>query len=233
MQHGPRYAIYFAPAPDDPLWRFGSAVLGYDAALGCDVPYLPDTGFGLDEWAAWTEEPRRYGFHATLKAPFRLAPRWRPAQLVAGLQDFARRAQAPKLSGLRVAALGEFVALVPTGDTAAVANFAQSVVEAFEPFRAELTSDERQRRISSGLSDRQVQLLDRFGYPFVSEEFRFHMTLTGKLKPAHRGDVLDALTKAFARAFRPGPLFAGRLALFEQPTRRDRFRIIAAADAQT
>jgi putative phosphonate metabolism protein len=233
MQHDPRYAIYYAPAPEEPLWRFGSAVLGYDAAAGCDVPHLPDTGFALEQWAAWTEEPRRYGFHATLKAPFRLAPRWQRADLIAGLQDFARRAQGPTISGLRVATLGAFVALVPTGDTAAVANFAQSVVEAFEPFRAELTADERQRRMSAGLSDRQVHLLDRFGYPYVSEEFRFHMTLTGKLGSSDRGSVLDALTSAYALAIGSGPLFVGRMGLFEQLTRHDRFRIVAAADAQS
>ena len=29
-----RYALYYAPAPDTPLWRFGSELIGYDAATG-------------------------------------------------------------------------------------------------------------------------------------------------------------------------------------------------------
>ena len=37
----------------------------------------------------------------------------------------------------------------------------------------------------SGLTDRQEALLTQWGYPYVMEEFRFHITLTGALDPAH------------------------------------------------
>ena len=68
-----RYALYYTPPPDSPLWRFGCAVIGYDSVLGCDVPLALPEGWSTDDWRAATTEPRRYGFHATLKAPFRLA----------------------------------------------------------------------------------------------------------------------------------------------------------------
>ena len=69
----PRYAVYYAPAADSALWRFGSATLGYDALTGEDLPFAVPPGCDLALWPAFTEEPRRYGFHATLKAPFELA----------------------------------------------------------------------------------------------------------------------------------------------------------------
>src|SRR5215468_10868409 len=69
MTHfGPRYAIYFAPAPESSLWRFGSATIGYNAASGRDIPATPPVGYEHAVWDRLTEEPRRYGFHATLKA---------------------------------------------------------------------------------------------------------------------------------------------------------------------
>ena len=48
----------------EPLAQAGAEWLGWDARSGQAVP----AGGG-----EWTRTPRRYGFHATIKAPFRLA----------------------------------------------------------------------------------------------------------------------------------------------------------------
>ena len=40
-------------------------------------------------WRALTTEPRRYGFHATIKAPFRLAEDASPSDLSAALAELA------------------------------------------------------------------------------------------------------------------------------------------------
>ena len=61
-----RYAIYFAPAADHPLWRLGSAVIGYDARSGADLARPDALPWSADQGRKWTDEPRRYGFHATL-----------------------------------------------------------------------------------------------------------------------------------------------------------------------
>ena len=113
----PRYAIYFAPAPETALWRFGSAVIGYDAASGMDMPFLTTAGMSPAQWLALTDEPRRYGFHATLKAPFHLAPGRDEAQLLARVATVAASASAVVAQGLQVTALSRFIALTPTGDT--------------------------------------------------------------------------------------------------------------------
>ena len=39
MKSGSRYAIYFVPAADQPLFRFGRAVLGYDCYTGEETPH--------------------------------------------------------------------------------------------------------------------------------------------------------------------------------------------------
>src|SRR5262249_12768926 len=79
----PRYAIYFVPPADSALYRSGAGFLGYDCYPGKRLRQPQDTGLTASEWAQLTREPRRYGFHATLKAPFRLLPPFTEMDLTA------------------------------------------------------------------------------------------------------------------------------------------------------
>src|SRR4051812_32354802 len=124
----PRYAVYYAPAPGSALWRFGSGVIGYDAATGEDAPLLVPAGVSKAEWRALTAEPRRYGFHATLKAPFRLAEGATEADLHAALGRFAGSCAAVDAT-LEVATLGAFVALAPQGSAPDLSALADAAVD--------------------------------------------------------------------------------------------------------
>ncbi|MBO6883031.1 MAG: DUF1045 domain-containing protein [Marivita sp.] len=170
-----RFAIYYLP-PEGALADFGAAWLGWDCvsardSIPQDVPGLHDV----------TMTQRKYGFHGTLKPPFRLAE----GTDVSGLQDAVSQmaaACAPALSdGLALTALGRFLALTPVGDTSGIARVAATCVEALDAFRAPPDEPELERRRKARLSDRQEALLQRWGYPYVMEEFRFHLTLTGRL----------------------------------------------------
>jgi putative phosphonate metabolism protein len=225
----PRYAVYFAPEPTSDLWDFGSAAIGYDAATGRDVALVPPDGWSEGDWRSATEDPRRYGFHATLKAPFRLADGQDEAALLRALDDFATSHAAAPLGGLRVAALGRFIALVPAGDPGPIGALAFAAVTAFEPFRAPLSDADRARRLAGGgLSERQAALLEQFGYPYVAEQFRFHMTLSGPLPEAERDATRLALDRHFARLDSGVGTAVDRVALFRQDGPQERFRILAA-----
>ena len=54
-------------------------------------------------------------------------------------------------------------------------------MKAFNAYRAPLSAADRERRIKAKLSPRQIELMDQWGYPYVLDEYRFHMTLTGAL----------------------------------------------------
>ncbi len=219
-----RYALYYAPASDTPLARFGAAWLGRDAVTGAalDQPAVP----GLD-LAAVTVDARRYGFHATIKAPFALAPGRTPDDLVAALADFAARATPVEAPPLRPAVLGAgFIALVPRGPYPALSAFAAAVVRGFDDFRALPGAAERARRLAAGLTPRQQELLDRWGYPYVLEQFAFHMTLTDALDPARQEMVRAALAPRVAR-FATEPLHIDALALFHEPEPGAPFRLTA------
>lgn len=174
-----RYAIYFCPDTSTPLGAFGAEWLGR-AIDGheIDTP-LPD-GISRTDWKAATFDARRYGFHATLKPPFRLSPEATEGDLTKALEAFCQANGPVPLGTLAVQRLSGFFALRPERDEPVTA-FADACVRTFDGFRAPATADEVARRRPDTLTQRQKHLLDRWGYPYVMDEFRFHMTLTGTL----------------------------------------------------
>ena len=191
-----RWAIYYAPKAETALARFGADWLGWDAQAGVprdglDLPGLPRPR------AEITAAPRKYGFHGTLRAPFPMADHREPAALdatVTGLAaDFA-----PFPLALRVGTLGTFVALVPCQPCPAVTALAGACVRRLDAFRGGQDPAEALRRHPADLSKAQRAHLERWGYPFVFEEFRFHMSLTGPLGAGDRAAVARALDAALA-----------------------------------
>ncbi|MGR3792740.1 DUF1045 domain-containing protein [Vannielia sp. SX4] len=176
-----RYAIYYTP-PEGALANFGAAWLGWDAEAGREVAQTEVSGLDM---AALTEAPRKYGFHATIKPPFRLVEGKNREGLEAALCEVCATTAPVSLDGLRLAALGRFLALVPVGDVTALSDLAARVVTELDCFREPPGAAELDRRRQGGLTARQDALLLRWSYPYVLDEFRFHLTLTG---------ALDALT---------------------------------------
>src|ERR1700761_4778580 len=222
MASFPRYAIYYAAPRGSVLDHFGTQHLGYDAWSGDEVPF-PD-GLPAD-WRELTRDPRKYGFHATLKAPFALATGKSETELLAACADFAASPRPIPLIVPVVNAIGGFIAVVPAEASGELEQLAANCVRAFDAFRAPLTPEDRARRNPSRLTERQRAYLDRWGYPYVMEEFRFHMTLTGRLDSTRRSSVLDLLRERFA-ATGIDSLSVDRIALFRQDTADVRFRII-------
>lgn len=184
-----RFAVYFVPPPGA-LAEFGAAWLGRDLRRGAAAPQPRLAGLDL---AALTAAPRRYGFHATLKAPFRPLAGVDGRALVAGLRQVARGMAPVRLSGgLRLAQPGGFLALAPAQDSAELQALAARLVRGMDPFRAPLTPEDRARRRPETLTPRQRAHLDRWGYPWIFADFRFHMTLTGPV--ADPAPVIAALT---------------------------------------
>jgi len=224
MSEFPRYAIYYAPAADSDLAHFGATLLGYDAFTGEDTPVPVDLIREMPDWPAVIKDPRKYGFHATLKAPFPLKPEKTEAELIAACDTFAAAPRAIPVIAPVVRTISGFTAVVPSEPSADLSTLAQDCVEAFDGFRARMTPDDRARRKPENLTPRQVEQLDRFGYPYVRDDFRFHMTLTGRLSPERNAPVREMLQQRFA-ALDLTSLLIDRIALFKQDSATARFRV--------
>ena len=219
-----RYAVYFAPDANTALWRFGSACIGYDAWRKSDVPHPDHPSLNALDLAALTEEPRRYGFHATLKAPFELKRGRSEVDLLDFAAIFAAAAKPFSLPQLKVAALGRFIALVPSEHPDALHRLAEETTRAFEAFRAPLGVDDQARRLAQPLSERQKAHLLDFGYPHIFEDFRFHMTLTGSLSEDARKRLLTALRDLYDLI--DATVAIDAISIFRQPSRNARFTIL-------
>lgn len=227
----PRFAIYFAPSPETELWRFGSSLLGYDAATGKDIAAWHPDGIDAATWHIWTAEPRRYGFHATLKAPFQLQDGMNESHLYAAVDAFARDRLPTSPLTLRVTRMAAFLALrlAERREIETVAALARDVVVKFEPFRAPLNEADRARRLKVALTDRQIGYLNAYGYPYVLDDFRFHITLTGPLPSTLITDIEACLAQEFDSRDLCSLVQIDSLVVFRQVSPTARFKIVHRA----
>lgn len=208
-----RYAINFTPSANDPLTFAASQWLGRNVFSGEAVEPPAIRGLGLHEVAFNTAVPRRYGFHGTLKPPFRMAEGMSEQMLLRAMMHFAGQHQPVRLPRLEVVRLGNRFALAPCEPCEALHHLAGAVVEHFDAFRAPLTEAEIERIDPYRLSASQFANLHRWGHPHVMDEFRFHMTLTGPLGPAEIGRF-EAVLRDYFEPFLERLLEVSNLALF-------------------
>ncbi|MBO6602047.1 MAG: DUF1045 domain-containing protein [Roseicyclus sp.] len=221
MSEFTRYAIYMLP--QGAFYQAGAAWLGWDAEAGAERAHPV-----LDGLPATPEEitatPRKYGFHGTIKPPFRLAEGTSRAELETAAEALLASLSPVQLPGLVIRRLGGFVAAVPERPSAGLADLAAAVVRGLDRFRAPPGEAELARRRKSGLSRRQDALLEAWGYPYVMEEFRFHLTLSGHFAEAEAEALAGRLTAHFAPVL-PRPFGVDALALMGE-AQDGRFHLI-------
>ncbi len=193
-----RFAVYYAPPSATPLARFGASWLGRDPETGGDEELLPVEGISRKLHRHIVGVPRGYGFHATLKPPFALAPGTTGQSLDEATGELAATIAAFDAPPLELTSLDGFLALLLTLPSAAMDDLAVQCVTELDRFRAPISERDRRRRAAHGLSERQEELLRRWGYPWVMEQFRFHMTLTGRLDDRRRNGIAARLEACLA-----------------------------------
>jgi hypothetical protein len=181
-----RYAICFTPPPSDPLCHVAANWLGRNVFSGEMVEPPAVRGLGIHEIAFHTAVPRRYGFHGALKAPFHLASDISEAQLLREMMRFSGTIQPFSIPRIEVARLGNYYSLVPSIPCENVHYLASAIVQHFDRFRAPLSEADIERSDPDGLSAAQFANLHRWGNPYVMDEFRFHMPITG---PVNHSDM--------------------------------------------
>jgi putative phosphonate metabolism protein len=211
-----RYAIYHTPDRRHPLTGVAAHWLGRDA-FGALVPEpAQPSQWPQAQQKLLVGDPARYGFHATLKAPFSLAAHRSEAEFTSAFSRLRGNGADLVIPSLELRQIDGFFALVPAKTVSAIQDFAALVVRQFDEFRAPLTPAEIARRNPDKLSANQRTHLDNWGYPYVFEEFFFHMTLTSRVPPEKASLVRSVLEKHFAD-FIGKPHWIDHIALFVEP----------------
>ncbi|MEL7103225.1 MAG: DUF1045 domain-containing protein [Pseudomonadota bacterium] len=228
MTASARYAIYYTPAEDHPVCLLGNEWLGRNAFTGDKVRRREFSGMSDDDIDRLTSSPSHYGFHATMKAPFELREGRTEAQLIKRLHTFAQQQPAFDVR-LAVRPLGQFIALRLTESFEAMRTLHQDCVKGFDGFRAALSYDDIERRRKANLSPEQDARMLEWGYPYIFEDFRWHMTLSSRIvSDSTRDRVMNLLQGLFQPAL-ISPLRIDGIAVYRQVDRCAPFNIIERA----
>ncbi len=218
-----RYAVFWAPPRGSGLARFGSAWLGWDAETG--RPLAQPTLTLPRPLAEITRTPQRYGFHGTLKPPFRLAADTDAAALDQALTAFAARTPPATAPGLTPSTRLGFLALMPTGPAPTLDALAAACTRDIDHFRDQPEPAELDRRHTRPLTASQRDNLTRWGYPYAFDDFRFHLTLSGRLPPGEAEPLITAVINLTAPHLDP-VLHLNDICLFGDPGSGGGFRLL-------
>lgn len=221
-----RYAVYFAPAEGSELERVCASILGRCARTNkiLKQPELP--GLNPSRLTELTASPRHYGLHGTLKPPFFLAEETREADLTSATAHLAARWKAFHLPPLRLETIGSFLALTPSAPCPELQALARACVTELDPFRRPASPEELARRRAKSLSPEQDRLLVRWGYPYVLEEFRFHLTLTNSIQNAQERERIRSALAPLLAPFAHQPVPVQAISLFRQPQPDEAFTVM-------
>lgn len=203
-----RYGIYMTPEAGI-FADLGASWLGWDLEEGCAVAHPLDAQTALIEA---TQTPRKYGFHGTIKPPFHLADGESYESLLAQAQDLCATLAPAEIEALDVSQLGSFLALTPKGDIDQLANLAATVLQKLDKFRAPPSESELARRRKANLTPLQETNLKNWGYPYVLDAFKFHITLSGHITPQEL-EKLEVLARRHFAHFLGRPIHIPSLTL--------------------
>ena len=197
-----RHAAYYAPAEGSPLAQLGAQWLGRCAQSRRAMRQPDFSTISPATFYACTAAAARYGWHATMKAPFALNPGLEMDAVPKAFSSLAQSKKALMLPPLTLRRIGDYLALVPNAPCSALQELAFDCVRALHTLAAPLSDQQLVQRRLTPLTASQDAMLLQWGYPFVGDEFQWHMTLTGSLRKLTQSEV-RGLQEAAQDWFKP------------------------------
>ncbi|AGF78099.1 Protein of unknown function (DUF1045) [Desulfocapsa sulfexigens DSM 10523] len=213
-----RFAIYYAPSAQSRLFKIGHRWLSQNGLAGKGIGHNSLTGISAARLAEIIDSPRHYGLHGTLKAPFRLAKHRDEEELHSCLNSFTRQRKPFVTPPLCLRLLNDFFCLCPERRASEIDNLAAECVQVFDEFRAPLNQIELDRRGTGALTEDEKHNLFTWGYPYVMEQFRFHITLTGRIDDEHERELLQTCLGDFFAPVIGKALTVDGISLFVEPS---------------
>lgn len=219
-----RLALYNSPPVDSPLFGLAAAWLGRDPREAVSIGQPMTRDIAAERMAELTADARRYGFHATIVAPFRLAEGRTVEELEAEISQFCTGRNEVEIARLVLGRLGPFFALVPGTQVQPLHDLESACVDHFNGWKAPLSPSDIARRNPDALTARQREYLDTYGYPYVKAEFRYHMTLTGPVPEGEAAMFRRAIETHFETVL-DRPYLVDSLSLFVEPVPGSPFQL--------
>jgi len=219
-----RYAVYYSPSEGSALFKFGASWLGWDTIKAKKVarPIFENLSFEITEI---TEFQSRYGFHGTLKPPFALVKNRSLFELKHALSKLVGTIRQFEIPEMSLKVVDGFVALVPKVKNDRIGFLANKCVEYLDNFRELESIEEIEKRRAVELSSSQEYNLKKWGYPYVMNDFKFHLTLSGKLKLEVANAVIEFLNSELQCVLN-SPFPVDAICLFGERASDQKFQLI-------
>ncbi|GHB38174.1 hypothetical protein GCM10007094_29400 [Pseudovibrio japonicus] len=221
-----RYSIYFTHPQSAKLTKLGSQWLGRSAFSNNSMEHPSLTGIEPTRLQSLTINARRYGFHATMKPPFKLAEGRSPDDVKAAFTAFAKQTPAFTIKGLAPNFLGKFLALTPNQPSDQLNQLAAQCIKEFDHLRAPLSEKDIKRRRKAKLTPQQDAYMLQWGYPYIFEHFHFHMTLSQPLEDESERQALKAAAEEHFEPVIHQKISISHLALCVEPEADAPFQVI-------
>lgn len=193
-------AVYIIPSSSSGFYKFGSSVIGYDVIREESIPPSESTA-GLRQYVG---EAAAYGFHATLAEALYFTTNNSIERVRSEVKFLSRQFKPFRLNGLRVE--------VSPHDVSALVVRADDQSGTVECLHHELVSRIYGLAVSSTYlagstvkalpreSLRAQLMLDRYGSPFIFQDYMLHFTLCGACPPGgSQVETLDVLRRELSK----------------------------------
>ncbi len=219
-----RYAIYYVPPESDHLTKFAASWFGWDVYQGIRVNYseLSNLNYDIKEI---TKKPCKYGLHGTLKAPFSLAKDRTIDELRLSLSRLSSSIKKFEIPFISLRKISGFIAIVPTTQNKKLNFLAKKCLQELDCFREVESLEILNKRRSVELSSSMKQNLLKWGYPYVLNDFQFHLTMTSKLAPKVSENVFSVLSSELSSVLN-SPLVISKICLFGESKIHGKFKVI-------
>ncbi|MEU8642057.1 DUF1045 domain-containing protein [Streptomyces sp. NPDC048674] len=186
-------AVYIIPSQDSRIYQFGSSVLGYDIYRAQAIPASQDLTFARE----CVGESAEYGFHATLADALYFSSEQQIERVRAEVRFLSQEFKPFHLDGLEPA-------VSPHDGRAAIIR-AQDSSGTVESIHHELVSRVYRLAVSStyltgqttkalpGDGQRAQMMLERYGSPFILENFMLHFTVCGSCPEEATSGIVDGV----------------------------------------
>lgn len=218
-----RYAICYAPEKNSPLNSFGQTWLGRDVRTGNRIDQPEVEGVYSQELRNIVSPAAFYGFHGTLKPPFYLPVPELEEKLISDIQAFAASEKSFHLPRLTVARIGRILVLEPERSSDPINRLAERCVRHFDSYRRSSSCEDSDDRASSRLSSTQQENIIKWGNPYVMDEFKFHLSLTGPILDIHLSDHLMRVIQRQIAALDLNSIEVASICLFFQADKNQPF----------
>lgn len=199
-----RYIISFAPKSTSMFWKLGALWFGYDASRNAYTKNTLVPGMPKEHHDAAVTTARRSGFNIILTGPFQLTAGMPEELLKTTISLYCQSLSTLQTGPLSIIETAHKLSISAQEISPQVQKLADDIVLEFNAFRLPANPLPEDSPIRAALTPGQLKNLIEWGQPYIFEELKFQIPLTGRLPEKMSGPLKSFLEGRFIECLKTG-----------------------------